>query len=332
MNNRVAIVNSSSFGKIFPEHLERLKDLGEVKSFNFDSGIRGEELAKELQGYNMIIASVTPFFTKDFFENKDELKLITRHGIGYNNIDLEAAKTHNTIVSIVPPLIERDAVAENNITNLVTVMRRTNESYKYVLEDKWEERAKFIGRGLSGKTVGVIGVGNIGSRVSEILRYGFRCDVLGYDPNKNELDLEVFGARKVDFDTLLKESDIICLCASLNEANYHMISTKELEKMKDNVYISNTARGALVDEEALIKAIESKKVAGFTTDVLEVEPGRADHDYLKYDNIIVTPHTSAYTMECLEGMGEKCVADCEAVLSNQIPHYSVQSEILNGVT
>ncbi|MCZ1961128.1 hydroxyacid dehydrogenase, partial [Enterococcus faecium] len=98
----IAIVNSSSFGRVFPHHLERLKSVGDVHFFTVDQEIPGKELAELLKGFNIIIASVTPFFRRDFFENKDELLLISRHGIGYNNIDLKAAKEHQTIVSIIP--------------------------------------------------------------------------------------------------------------------------------------------------------------------------------------------------------------------------------------
>ncbi|MBU5343393.1 D-isomer specific 2-hydroxyacid dehydrogenase family protein [Caldifermentibacillus hisashii] len=322
--NKIAIVNSSSFGKIFPEHMERLLRLGDVERFTFDGEIDGKTLAKELNGFNMIISSITPFFTKEFFEYKDELKLITRHGIGYNNIDLEAAKEHDTIVSIVPALIERDAVAENNITNLLNVMRQTNHAHQKVLQDKWIERAKFIGNGISGKTVGVIGVGNIGSRVAEIFYYGFRCEVLGYDPYKTKEDLAAFGVKKVELNELLERAEIISICASLNKDNYHMLSEKEFAMMKDHVYISNTARGALIKEEAMVNALRDGKVAGFATDVLEEEPGRSDHPYLSFDNVIMTPHISAYTIECLEGMGNKCVTDCEMMAEGILPNRSIQ--------
>jgi phosphoglycerate dehydrogenase-like enzyme len=324
-HNKIAIVNSSSFGKIFPDHLKRLQQLGEVQKFTFDSAIDGKTLAEELKGFNMIIASVTPFFTQEFFDHKDELKLITRHGIGFNNVDLEAAKKHNTIVSIVPALIERDAVAENNVTNLLNVMRQTNLAYQSVVQDKWEERAQFVGHALGGKTVGVIGIGNIGSRVAEILHYGFRCEVLAYDPNKEKVEIEAFGAKKVALDELLERADAICICASLTDDNYHMLSTKEFAKMKDNVYLSNTARGALIEEAALIQALEAGKIAGFATDVLEVEPGRSDQPYLDFENVIITPHTSAYTMECLEEMGNKCAADCERITQGLLPNRAVQS-------
>lgn len=323
-DNKVAIVNSSSFGKIFDEHLARLGKIGQVDRFDFDSSIEGEELAEALKGYNIIIASVTPFFTSEFFEHKDELKLITRHGIGYNNIDLEAAKAHGTVVAIVPPLIERDAVAENNVTNLLALMRRTTEAAAEVRNDGWENRARFIGNGLCGKTVGVIGVGNTGSRVVEILHYGFRCEVLGVDPNKTELEINIFGGKKVALDELLERAEVICLCASLNDTDYHIISKEAISKMRDGVYLSNSARGALVDEAAIIEAIRSGKLSGYATDVLEVEPGRSDHPFLEFPNIILTPHTSAYTMECLEGMGDKCVSDCEAIVEGRMPRRVVQ--------
>lgn len=321
---KIAIVNSSSFGKIFLEHIGRLKKIGSIDYFQVDNEMHGKELAKLLTGYNIIIASVTPFFTKEFFDYKDELLLITRHGIGYNNIDIDAAKEHDTVVTIVPALVERDAVAENNITNLLAVLRKTVESSNRVKADRWEDRAKFVGHTLFNKTVGVIGVGNTGSCVVEIVRNGFRCDVLAYDPYKSDLYLQSYGARKVELDELLTSSDIICLCANLTEESYHMISKNEIEKMKDGVYISNSARGALVDENAVIEGLKSGKIAGFATDVLEEEPGRKSHPYLVFDNVVMTPHTSAYTMECLEQMGNKCVTDIEQIVQGVLPERAVQ--------
>lgn len=321
---KIAIVNSSSFGQIFPEHLTRLEKIGTVKHFTVDSEIGGKELAECLQGYTIIIASVTPFFTKEFFEHKDELLLISRHGIGYNNIDLDAAKQHETIVSIIPALVERDAVAENNVTNLLAVLRQTVAADASVKADQWEKRANFVGRTLFNKTVGVIGVGNTGSCVVETLRNGFRCDVLAYDPYKSATYLQSYGAKKVDLDTLLASADIICLCANLTEESYHMIGSAEIAKMKDGVYLSNSARGALIDEEAMIVGLQSGKIAGLGTDVLEEEPGRKNHPYLAFENVVMTPHTSAYTMECLQAMGEKCVQDVQDVVQGILPQRAVQ--------
>lgn len=321
---KIAIVNSSSFGKIFPDHIKRLEKIGSIKHFNVDQEIAGQELADILHGYNIIIASVTPFFTEEFFEHKDELILITRHGIGYNNVDIEAAEKHDTLVTIIPALVERDAVAENNVSNLLTVLRRTTEANAKVRDGRWTERASLVGRTLFNKKVGVIGVGNTGSGVVEILRNGFRCEVVAYDPYKSERHIQSFGAKKVELEELLESSDIICLCANLTEENYHMISTKEIDLMKDNVYLSNSARGALVDEVAIVNGLESGKIGGYATDVLENEPGEADHPYLAFDNVVMTPHTAAYTMECLEDMGDKCVRDVEDVVQGKMPVRAVQ--------
>lgn len=322
--HKIALVNSSSFGRIFPEHILQLEKIGEVKRFTVDQNIPGKELAELLHGYDVIIASVTPFFDQTFFDHKDELLLISRHGIGYNNIDLEAARKHGTLVSIVSALVERDAVAENNITNLLTVMRRTCESAQAVRSGLWKERARFAGHTLLHKKAGVIGIGNTGSLVAQILRNGFLCDVCAYDPNKDQLYMDTFGARKVRLDELLRTCDVICLCASLNEDNIHMIGEKEVEKMKNGVYISNSARGALVDEQAVAEGLRTGKIAGFATDVLETEPGDADHIYLQFDRAVVTPHTSAYTMECLENMGRKCIDDVEKAVRGECPDRAVQ--------
>ncbi|UPQ86607.1 D-isomer specific 2-hydroxyacid dehydrogenase family protein [Ignavigranum ruoffiae] len=325
-NNKIAIVNSSSFGKIFPKHINELKKVGSVEFFQFDQNIPGNELAKALKGYNYIIASVTPFFTKEFFENIEDLRLISRHGIGYNNIDLEAAAKHNTIVSLVPALVERDSVAEQTITNLLNLMRKVCLSYQEVKEDRWENRANFVGHTLFNKTVGIIGLGNTGSCIAETLRNGFRCEVIAYDPNKSKLEMQMSGVKKVDLESLLKGADVICLSANLTQESLHLIGNKEVEIMKEGVYISNSARGALVDEEAILSGLGTKKIAGYATDVLETEPGRASHPLLDFPNVIITPHTGAYTMECLEAMGNKCVEDVLKVMDGKFPVRSVQSQ------
>lgn len=315
---KIAIVNSSSFGKYFPEQLERLKKIGEVQSFIFDNDINGKELATAVNGFNIIIASVRPFFNKEFFDNKDALLLLSRHGIGFNNVDVIAAKAHGTIVTIVPPLIERDAVAENAVANLMAIVRKTIESQSAVKANKWAERATFLGINLTGKTVGIIGCGNIGSRVAEILKFGFNARLLVADPKINHGWAQKVGAEVVDLDHLLSNADIISLNASLNESSKYLLKDKEFSLMKKGVYITNTARAELIEQDAILKALDAGIVAGYATDVMYNEPSFNDHPFVKHDKVLVTPHTSAYTIECLQGMGEKCVADIEHLVTNTI--------------
>ena len=316
-NYKIAIINSSSFGKYFPNHLERLEKIGEVKHFTFENNIPGKELAEALQDFNIVIASVRPFFNKEFFDNKKQpLLLLSRHGIGFNNVDVVAAKEHGTIVTIVPPLVERDAVAENAVTNLLALIRQTVQSQEAVKSNEWNKRASFLGINVTGKVIGIIGCGNIGSRVAEIFKHGFNARLLVVDPkvnvdwaNKNNIEI-------VELDYLLQNADIISLNASLNETSYHILKAPQFSLMKKGVYITNTARAELIDETALLNALDNGTVAGHATDVMYVEPSYSDHPLVKHPKVLVTPHTSAYAIECLQGMGEKCVQDVENFVNN----------------
>lgn len=314
---RIAVINSSSFGKHYSSHLKRLEAIGPVTFLKVAGDAHGKALADKLKDFNIIISSVTPFFDQEFFEHKQDVILISRHGIGYNNVDTDAAKAAGTIVSIVSPLVERDAVAENAVANLMAVMRKLPDAKKAADENRWQDRAQFLGNNISEKVVGLIGCGNIGTRTAEIMKYGFQCEVLIYDPNVDKEWMKKHDMKETDLDTLLTKSDILCLHASLNETSNKILSTPEFNKMKKGVYITNTARGALIDEEAMCKALDDGIVKGFATDVMVHEPADNMHPYFQYDNVLITPHTSAYTDECLEGMGEKCVEDVENVVQGK---------------
>ena len=330
MSIKIAIVNSSSFGKHFPDHIERLKTLGKVERFELPHDMRGRALAEKLMGYSVIIASVKPYYDREFFEYKDKTLLITRHGIGYDAIDIKSATEKGTLVTKVAGIVEREAVAENAIALLLDVIRKVREASLRVKDGKWHERASFLGYEIKDKVAGIIGIGNIGSRVAEILKYGFGAKVIAYDPNLSEEEIQKRGVQPVSFEELLESSDIISLNASLNEKNYHLLSYKEFSMMKNNVFIVNTARGELIDTQDLIKALKEEKVAGVGLDVVEGEPIDENHPLLGFDNVIITPHTSAYTYECLRGMGDKVVSDVEKVLKGEIPDGVINKEVLEG--
>ena len=328
MTTKIAIVNSSSFGRVFPEHIEKLKNLGQVDRFNLPKDIGGKELADKLFGYSVIIASVTALYNKEFFENKDKTLLITRHGIGYNNIDVPAATEKGTFITKVYAPIEREAVAENAISLLLAVLRQIVPASLRIKENKWSERAEFMGYEIKGKIAGVIGLGNIGSRVGEILKYGFNANVIAYDPNISDEDIRKKGAEPVSLEKLLKSADIISLNASIDKNSYHMISEKQFSLMKKGVYIVNTARGELMEQKSLVKALDEGIIGGLGTDVIEGEPIYEQHPLLGYKNVVITPHTSAYTYECLKGMGDKVVSDVERILRGENPDNIINLELL----
>lgn len=325
---RIAIVNSSSFGRYFPEHIDRLAALGEVQRFMFPSDIEGCALAEALQGFPILIVSVSPRFGPEFFAWKDETWLIARHGIGVDNIHLPSATAHGVLVTRVTPWMERDAVAEMTVALLLTLLRRIPEAAIAVREGRWAERAAFVGWELRGKTVGLIGFGNIGSRVGEILARGFHARVLAFDPGVSPEAVREAGAEPVDLETLLREADVISLHAALTDENFHMLSHEEFAKMKPGVLLVNTARGELIDEAALLAALASGRVAGAALDVVEGEPIGPDHPLLRFPNVLIVPHIAAYTHETLRRMGEKVIADVERVVRGEIPDEVVNPEVL----
>lgn len=321
--NRIAIVNSSSFGQIFTQHLDRLKEIGEVSFFYFPQDISGKDLAEALKDYNFIIASVSPFFTSEFFDHHPGCKIISRHGIGYNNVDIQAASKHHTYVSIVEGIVEQDAVAENAIALLMNCTRRQDAAIQAVKHDLWKTRASYLGYQVRNKTVGVIGFGNIGSRVGSILKNGFNCRVLAHDPNLTNHQIIENGAIPVSLDECISQADILSLNAYLTKDNYHMISHEAISKMKKNVIIINTARGELIDQTALLHGLETGQIFAYGSDVVEGEPIDHTHPLLSHPHVIITPHISAYTHECLELMGDKCVSDCERVANGNAPYNCV---------
>lgn len=325
---RIAIINSSSFGRYFPEHMERLAALGEVQRFEFPSRIGGRELARALYGYTILIASVTPYYSPEFFAEKDETWLIARHGLGVDNIHLPSATAHGVIVTRVFPWMERDSVAELTIALLLTILRHIPQAAVAVREGRWTERATFIGWELKTKTVGLIGFGNIGSRVGEILVKGFGARVLAYDPNVSPEVIKAVGVEPVNLETLLKEADIISIHASLTEENFHFLSYDAFALMKPGVILVNTARGELIDEAAFIAALESGRVAGAALDVVEGEPIGSDHPLLRFPNVLIVPHIAAYTYETLRRMGDKVVSDVERVVRGEVPEEVVNPEVI----
>lgn len=321
MNYRIAIVNSSSFGKRFPDQMDRLRQIGEVERVRVDGTCHGAELAEALEGFNIVISSVTPFFDKEFFELKRDLLLISRHGIGFNNIDIPAAEEAGCLVTTVSPLVERDPVAEGAVALLLDAMRRVSDSHVAANEGRWADRASFVGNGLSGKTLGIIGCGNIGSRVVEILARGYDMKVLACDPVHHDDWAAKLGVpfEYTDVDTVVANCDVLTLNADLNPTSLHILNADAFSKMKKGCYVVNNARADLIDQPAMLAALEDGTVKMLATDVMHDEPPLPDDPYFNHPQVLVCPHISAYTEEGLRGMGEKCVGDVERFVNGEEP-------------
>jgi len=330
-NFRVAVVNSKSFGK-YSDVEVHLRKICQVVRLSVPKNIKGLQLAEKLRGFEFIIASTTPKYTSEFFENNKDVVLVARHGVGVDNIDVESATKNGVIVTRVPGYMLREAVAENTIALILLSLRKILNASIAVSEGNWSQRARFIGHELNKKIVGIIGLGNIGSRVAQILSEGFKAKILAYDPYCNRESFKKVNAEAVSLDRLLRESDIITVHTPLTEETYHLLGRNEFMRMKKGVIIVNTARGELIDTTALIEAIRNNKVSAVALDTVEGEPISKDHPLLKYrDKVVITPHISGYTFEALVNMDKAVVKAIEAVIQHKKPEVIVNEEVYKRV-
>ncbi len=330
----IAIVNSSSFGKIFTEHLEQVQALGRVKHVDVDANANTADLLPHLTGVDAIIAGVNPQFAGDLLEQLPNLKIIARHGIGYNNVDFMKARDLGIAVTNVEGIIERNAVAEHAVALLLSAARQIPQANQAVRENRWADRARFTGPELSGCNVGVIGIGNIGSRFAEIMATGFGCPILAYDPQPAAAYEHIPGLTMTDLDSLLRESDVISLHASLNPTSRHMLGEREFNLVKPGLILVNTARGEIVQDRVLKDVLDQGRIATYATDVVEGEPVDNTWPLLQSERVIAVPHLGGYGDHSMRGMGETCVEAVTSVLRDaKLPRHMLVPELkaLTGV-
>jgi D-3-phosphoglycerate dehydrogenase len=260
-----------------------------------------DELARIIKGFDGLIVRSKPLVTRKVIESADRLKVIARAGVGLDNIDVKAAEERG-IALINAPESSTQSVAELAIGLMLAVARKIAFSDRRMREGYWAKK-EAMGVELSGKTLGVIGAGRIGSAVARIAKYGFNMHILYYDVAcRDDLNKEL-GAECVSIEELLKRSDIVTIHVPLLPETRHMINEEKLRLMKKTAILINTSRGAVVDTAALVKALSEGWIAGAGLDVFEEEPLPKDHPLTKLDNVVLTPHIGASTKEAQEKAG-----------------------------
>jgi len=284
-----------------PLSKQGLEILEKAESIEVDvkTGLKPEELIAYISEYEGLIVRSETKVTKEVIEAGKKLQVIGRAGVGVDNINVEAA-TKKGIIVMNAPGGNTVSTAEHTIAMLLALSRNIPQADKSTKEGKWE-RKKYIGVELSGKTLGVIGLGRIGSYVSQIA-LAFNMKVLAYDPYISSEKAKRLGVELVSLDELYKNSDFITLHVPKSDETKKMISKAEIDKMKDGVRIINCARGGLIDEEALYEALKSGKVAGASLDVYENEPPTGS-SLLELENCITVPHLGASTYDAQINVG-----------------------------
>ena len=310
--------------RIVPEAgIKMLKDKGyEIAVNQEDRVLTKEELITALkdQNYNALFCLLTDKIDSEVMDSfGPQLKIVANMAVGFDNIDAQEAKKRGIMITNTPGVLT-DTVAEHTFALMLAIAHRISEADKFTRSGQYIGWAPMLmlGNDLSRKTLGIVGLGRIGSRVAHHGVKGFEMKVLYYDVNRNEEFEKEFGAVFVSLDDLLKQSDFVSIHVPLLPATRHLINAEKLKLMKPTSYLVNTSRGPVIDEAALAKALADKTIKGAALDVFEFEPA-INPDLIKLDNVILTPHIASATEETRSKMSALAATNIVEALEGRIP-------------
>src|SRR6266581_249323 len=288
------------------------------------TGLSPEELRKSVDGYDALVVRSETKVTREVIAAATRLQVVGRAGIGVDNIDLQAA-TERGVVVVNAPTGNIISAAEHAIALMLSLSRHIPEANASLRSGKWE-RSRFMGLEVRGKTLGIVGLGQVGSEVARRAK-GLEMRVIACDPFVPEERARVLGVDLVSMDGLLREADFVSVHTTLSEGTKSLIGEKELRAMKPSARVINTARGGIVDEAALEKALREGWIAGAALDVFEKEP-LTEHPLFSLPNVVVTPHLGASTAEAQERVAVDVAEQILAVLSGQPARYAVNAPLI----
>jgi D-3-phosphoglycerate dehydrogenase len=302
--------------------------LREKTELLFAHSLEEASLIKEVREMDGIIIRANGKVSRKMMESAPKLKVIGRHGVGMENIDLEAA-TEKGIWVVNTPDANDLSVAEHFFGLALILSKMLKKADIALREGRFEVRYQYIGKELHGKTLGILGFGRIGRAVGRIGHKGFDMKVLYYDAVRYEETEKEIKAEKVGLEELLTRSDYISINLPMLPATKGLLKAREFGLMKPSAYIINLARGPIWDEKALYAVLKEGKIAGAGSDVYEVEPATKDHPLLQLENFIGTPHMAAHTDEALRRMS-LVAEDVIRVLKGKAPLHPVNQPRSRG--
>jgi D-3-phosphoglycerate dehydrogenase len=270
----------------------------------FQIGSARDELAKKYHA------------DRDLLRRTQSLLIVSTNGAGYDTVNL-AACTDAGVLVVNQAGGNKEPVAEHALAMMLNLTKRIIETDRAMRRDKDLNRNLFIGNDLRHKTVGIIGLGNVGKRLAELCRGLFSMRVLSYDPYVSAEVMTRNGVEKVELDELMPQADFVSINCPLTDESRGMVGAKQYALMKPSAYFVTTARGSIHDEKALEEALRGKKIAGAGLDVWEKEPPPLDHPLLQFDNVLVSPHTAGVTREGRENMGRFAAEQMIAALDGK---------------
>lgn len=277
---------------------------------------------EQIDGYDGLLV-LSAKVTAETLADSQRLSVIARFGVGYDNVDVPACTLAGIALTITPDGVRRP-VAVSAITLLLALSHKLLIKDRLTREGRWSEKLNYMGQGVKGRTLGIIGVGNIGREILQ-LAAPFEMRHIGYDPM---LTTPVPGVDLVELDELLEESDYIVICCALTKETHHLLNARRMALLKSNAFLINVARGPVIDQAALTTVLQKGLIGGAGLDVFDVEPVSPDDPLLKLDNVIVSPHAICWTDECFYGIGSSACQSLVDVATGKMPTHVVNREVL----
>ncbi|WP_248498441.1 2-hydroxyacid dehydrogenase family protein [Staphylococcus haemolyticus] len=302
--------------------LNLLKEHFEVEMYEGEGIIDKETLMEGVKDASALISILSTNVDQEVIDSASNLKIIANYGAGFNNVDVKYAREKDIDVTNTPKA-STASTAELTFGLVLAVARRIVEGDKLSRTQGFDGWAPlfFRGREVSGKTIGIIGLGEIGSAVAKRAK-AFDMDILYTGPHQKKEKEREIGAKYVDLNTLLENADFITINAAYNPDLHHMIDTEQFKLMKSTAYLINAGRGPIVNEEALVKALEDKEIEGAALDVYEFEP-EITEGLRSLDNVVITPHIGNATYEARDMMSKIVANDTIKKLNGETPQFIV---------
>lgn len=308
--------------KIFDDLYKKLEENFEIDYNNSNTPLKKEEIIARIKDADGLICPLSDKIDKEIISSGKNLKIIANYGAGFDNLDLEEASKNNIIVTNAPAPSSAVSTAELTFSLILLTSRRLLEANKELKDGNFKAwmPSYMLGQELKGKTLGIIGLGNIGKNLAK-RALAFEMNVLYYSRNRKK-DFEDLGLKYMEKEDLIKEADIISLHTAYSKELHHMISDAEFKLMKKDAILINAARGPLLDEAALIKALKSKEIKAAGLDVYEFEP-KFSQELAMMENVILLPHIGNATIEARYEMGRAVVDNLLDFKAGKKPRNSV---------
>jgi D-3-phosphoglycerate dehydrogenase len=302
-------------------HQAGLQLLAEKAELVFAHSLDETELFEQVKDIDALIIRANGVVPARLMDAAPRLKVIGRHGVGLEAIDLEAARERGIVICNTP-LANVESVAEHAVGLMIAVSKHIVRADRAIREGRWEVRYQYIGQELWGRTLGLVGMGRIGGRVAEICSQAFSMPIFYYDIVRYEEAEQRLGAKQLPLHEVLASADCVSVHVPLLPATRGLIGRQQFGMMKKGAIFINTARGPVVDETALLEALTDGHLAGAGLDVYSTEPASPDNPLLSLDKVVLTPHMAAHTDDALRAMS-LVAEDVLRVLEGQEPLYRV---------